>query len=866
MFHTYWLRGFRGLSLRQGRRVPRPRSGRNILVLEGLERRILPGFIAPLSFDAGPAPVSVAVGDFNGDRIPDLAIANAGISPNYNGSLSVLLGNGDGTFRPAVNYAVGIHPLSVAVGDFRHNGLLDVAIANAGTAPYYTDGSVTVLLGNGDGTFRAAVYYAAGTAPNSLAVGDFRHNGILDLAVADNGDVVGQGSGVSVLLGNGDGTFRAAVNYAAGIRPSSVAVGDFNGDGFPDLAVTNYNGVGVLLGNGDGTFRAAVNYPAGGYGLSVAAGDFRHNGILDLAVANLFTVSVLLGNGDGTFQPAQNFSAGSGPLSAAIGHFHDPSLLDLAVANSGGSVVSALLGNGDGTFQSPRSFYAGGSPAAVAVEDFNGDGFADLAVANGSNVTVLLGNGDGSFLGAPSYGAGGPPQSVAVGDFRHNGILDLAVANYVFNGSVRVLLGNGDGSFGPAVSYCTGIESVSVAVGDFRHNGVLDLAVANLDGTVSVLLGNGNGTFWTAVNYATGSQSASVAVGDFNGDGFPDLVVANALSGTVSVLLGNGDGTFRAAVNYAVGNNPRSVAVGDFRHNGIVDLAVANFQFVGDNLSILLGNGDGTFQSPRSFYAGSYPASVAVGDFRRNGIVDLAVANDGGVSVLLGNGDGTFGMAVNYAAGSYPASVAVGDFNSDGFSDLVVANPAGVRVLLGKGDGSFQTTNVSYIAGSSLSSVAVGDFNGDGWPDLAIANAGSNDVSILLNDGSWPAYPGASPGPGGRLHRLDTATNVGDVGTALVSGIPTPTQIGRPETMRAGAGLGPTLALTILDSMFARPVGINSVSGWAAGMEPPAIALSPARARSQGVTPWMLDDLLGWRDWPGTQMLQEEAEPVLGIE
>jgi hypothetical protein len=515
----------------------------------------------------------------------------------------------------------------------------------------------------------------------------------------------------------------------------------------------------------------------------------------------------------------------------------------------------------------------------VAVGDFNRDGALDLAVANfnSNNVSVLLGKGDGTFRGAPniSFGRYSSPSSVAVGNFHGDGTSDLAL---VAAGRVSVALGNGDGTFRAPVSYDAGVGPVAVAAGDFKHNGILDLAVADegtyptYEGSVSVLFGNGDGSFQTARTLATGWRSHSIAVGDFNGDGILDLAVANYGSfgnaGSVSVLLGNGDGSFRAAVNYWAGGWPVSVAVGDFDRDVTADLAVANGSDA-NTVSVLLANSDGTFRPAVSYPVGRHAASVAVGDFRHNGILDLVVANQASnsVSMLLGNGDGTFQPAVNYDAGSQPVSVVVGDFNGDGILDLAVASSSNaVRVLLGKGDGSFQITNVSYIPGRTPRSLAVGDFNGDGWPDLAVANEFSGDVSILLNDGSWPAYPGASPGPGGRRRRPDTATNVGDVGTALVSGIPTPTQIGYPETMRAGAALGPPLALTILDSMFARPVGINSVSGRAAEMEPPAIARSPARARSQGVTPWMLDDLLGWHDCPGTQMLQEEAEPVLGIE
>jgi hypothetical protein len=328
----------------------------------------------------GSEPFSVAVGDFNGDGMQDLAVVNFDSN-----EVSVLLGNGDGTFQSARNFATGNAPLSVAAGDFNGDGWLDLAVANSGS------NNISVLLGNGDGTFRPARNFLAGSTPDWLVVGDFNGDGAADLAVSnwDSNDV-------SLLLGNGDGTFEAAGSFAVGRQPYALAMGDFNRDGSLDLATANFNSndVSVLLGNGNGTFQDARNFAAGLAPDSVAVGDLNGDGRLDLAVSNWVSndVSVLLGNGDGSFQFPRSFWAGSIPLSGVVGDFNGDGLLDLAVTNYESSDVLVFLGYGDGSFQPPRTFSTDRAPVSIAVGDFNGDGRVDLAVANhdSNDVSVLL--------------------------------------------------------------------------------------------------------------------------------------------------------------------------------------------------------------------------------------------------------------------------------------------------------------------------------------------------------------------------------------------------------------------------------------------------------------------------------------------
>ena len=731
--------------------------------VEQLGDRRLPSFTgAALSFDAGTAPTSVAVGDFNGDGVPDLAVADSGDFNTNNGAgVSVLLGNGDGTFQPARAFAAGKHPVSVAAGDFNGDGIPDLAVANEGSYPNYSDSSMSVLLGNGDGSFQTARTLATGNKAAAVVVGDFTGDGILDLAVANENS-----NDVSVFLGNGDGSFQTARRFAAGANPAALAVADFNRDGIPDLAVANlipFSGtVSILAGNGDGSFQSPVQFAVGFAPDAVAVGDFNGDGLPDLAVANSAafggtpSVSVLVGHGDGTFQTASTVRVGQVPTSVAVGDFNGDGIPDLAVATEIDNIVGVLVGNGDGTFRPPQNVpvgYSDTGPAAVAVGDFTGDGVLDLAVANSSDnsVSVVLGHGDATFQEAPTYAAGAHPFSITVGDFNGDGISDLAVTDDRPSGTVNVLLGNGDGSFRRPVSYYAGYKPDTLVVGDFNGDGILDLAVANYNypvGTVSVLLGNGDGSFRPPAMYTVGIEPTSLAVADFNGDGHLDLVAANGLE--VDVLLGNGDGSFRPYTTYAAGNHPFFVAVGDFNGDGIPDIVASDQgdgQSNGTGLSVLLGNGDGSFQAPHSLAFGSVPGSVAVADFNGDGIADLALPIGHEMGVLLGNGDGTFQPPRMFPTGGFfgPYNVAVGDFNGDGIQDLAVTDGGGVKVLLGNGDGTFQRSPVSYLAGDSPHALAAADFNGDGKQDVAVANLFSDDVSILLNDGLWSVGPGTGP-------------------------------------------------------------------------------------------------------------------------
>ncbi len=347
---------------------------------------------------------------------------------------------------------------------------------------------------------------------------------------------------------------------ATGTTPFSIATGDFNHDGFPDLAVANSgdNTVGIVLGKGDGTFQPQVSYAAGDGAYAIAAGDFNGDGYLDLAVTNFSvnTVSILLGNGDGTFQTQRTYATGGGPDAIAISDFDGDGNLDLAITNQTDATLSILLGKGDGTFQTQRAVAVGNGPDSVIVGDFNNDGNPDLVVANNTDNTVeiLLGGGEGTFDAQATWDLNiFRPTSLAAADFNADGNLDLAVA--CANGGVTVLLGDGKGGWEPTtIAAGAGVSPEAVIAGNFsgQTSGLVDPDLAVVDAatnSVTVLANNGPGWFtgtgskaFTAVgHYTTGGGPLALAEGDWNGDGLTDLAVLNDRDATVSVLL-NGSG------------------------------------------------------------------------------------------------------------------------------------------------------------------------------------------------------------------------------------------------------------------------------------------------------------------------------------
>jgi hypothetical protein len=356
-----------------------------------------PAMLATVFDPASGSPIPdnsaryVVSADFNQDGIPDLAVANLAV----NGTINVSIGNGDGTFQSPVNYSVGVNPQMLAVADVNADGASDLIVANECAQPACTTSSVMVLLGNGDGTFRAPISFEVGCYAAFVTVGDFNRDGWLDLAVSDQ-----QEGKVSILLGTGDATlFGPPSFYPVGSLPEGIAIGDFDQDSRLDLAVSNSGDgtLSILFGNGDGTFQSQqiVSLPGSVSPYWLASADLRNIGTVDLVVPDVGSsnkVYVLLGNGDGSFEPAVGYPVDAAPDGVSVGDINGDGIVDLVVPNTGAGQVSVLLGDGAGTFAPKTDYAVGTNPTFVALADLNGDGQVDLATSDSgsSTATILL--------------------------------------------------------------------------------------------------------------------------------------------------------------------------------------------------------------------------------------------------------------------------------------------------------------------------------------------------------------------------------------------------------------------------------------------------------------------------------------------
>ncbi len=859
--------------------VPQPPASFDVLLGNGDG-----SFQSALANGAGDDPTSMVSADFNNDGKLDLAVTNGAA-----GTVTILLGNGGGSFTSAGAFPAGPDPFALVADDFNGDGRTDLAVLDRIPQPLggLPEGQITILLGNGDGTFQPGpVLSWDGFDPTYLVAGDFTGNGKIDLAVASGGDVF-------LFMGNGDGMFQPAREYPTITDANALVTGYFNGGNQLEIAAIGA-GVSVLTFNRDGSLRSRIESPpldlyngspitAGDEVLTATSADFTGSGVPDIAVAYQGGFTVLLGNGDGTFRvgswyPLSYDLGGTTPPEPIIaGDFNGDGRVDLAVlaegdVNSGyspapqsGGAVFILMGSGDGTFTSTTAYYIGRFPGGLAAGNFYGDGQTDLATADqvSGTVSVLFGNGDGTFRGAGAVdllprsnpvladvngdgtddvlvvdGAGDilyrqgipgqpvafePPVTINPNDpsrdiaWVPNTIDGPLLASVDANDDNIALYAYSGGGFVYLRSLATGQIPAEIIPADLTGSGWDDLVVSNAgDGTLSVFLnsgpagvGTGSGQpFLPAVTLSVGLGTSDVEAVDTTGDGELDLVVTNNFTGQVSVLRNLGDGQFAAPVPYRAGTgwsaiDPGSspevasqeatagVAGGPIVPGGPTDLVTIN---AGSNTLDILDNlGGGRFADPVTIPTPGPALVVRMGDFADNGIEDVAALGPAGLFVYLGDGKGGFLPPTTYAVPAGADGLTVANLTGDGKLDLLVGDSYGdVLIFLGNGNGTFQPYReatqtvalavadltgdgskdiiyadpgldrvvVDYGAGNASvlgdqstgllepGAVALADLNGDGIPDLIVANSGSNNVLIYPGLGNGQFGPAVNGGHG----------------------------------------------------------------------------------------------------------------------
>jgi len=731
-------------------------------------------------------------------------------------------------FSGGVGIATGSLPVAVMAADLNGDGKPDIASVNE------SSNSITVALGNGDGTFGAPATSTVGNQPDGITAGDFNRDGILDLAVANYAD-----SSVSILLGVGDGSFQSAHSYTVGSSALAVAVADWNGDGIPDLAVATFSDVKILLGNGDGTFHAPVSYIAGSNPFALAVGDFNADGKADLAVANdsSGSISIFLGRGDGTFLPAATYNVGASPRSIATGDWNEDGKTDLAVANFGSNDISILMGNSDGTFQPAVSYSnpPGASPTGVMASDVNGDGHADLLIAyygNGWRFNVSLGSGAGTFSSADWESAGAGAYGLAVADFNGDGSVDLAIAGggtnsvLVFAGHAATLSLSGDGQSTIAgTQFASRLRATVVDAGLKAIPGVFVGMTAPASGagaTLSPVNGSITDASGVAAQDATanrnlGAYTISVNAGLLHtsfhetnilgpaavltpanatqrtrvGTAFPKPlqvtvtdIAGNLLSGVTVTFTAPASSASATLSSTTAATNASGVAsvtatanaaAGPYTVTAAVGAVTTSFSLTNQGaalLSLSASTSSTTLSSPVTLTAAVTPAAATGTVSFYDGVSFLGTrtlsggaatlttstlatgvrklrATYSGDSVYSGTASNSATVTVTVLASNYlvpkpsvplggaPTAVLAGDFNGDGNLDLAaVTTAAKIQVLLGNSDGTFQSP-VSYNTGVVQQAVAVGDFNGDGKPDLITSSAAFFTLFIGNGDGTF---------------------------------------------------------------------------------------------------------------------------------
>lgn len=681
------------------------------------------------------------------------------------------------SFRTSVGDTIFGGAESMTTADLDGDGIPDMIY------PSGQSGVVVVFYGLGDGLFDFQREFATGNVPVAAAVADYDGDGFQDIATVDS-----TSSTISVILGTGDRDFFSdpifsiprscsGTNEACefvfdcplgqtcdehGVSsPNAIVAADLNGDGQPDLAIVSGEAQGevaVAFNAGEGRFSGASPSPYTTQAASraIAVADVNGDGRPDLLTANrdASSISVLLNAGSGIFHTAESYPAGEAPVSLALADFDGDGNLDVVVANRNTDQFSVLAGDGEGAFGAPTAFLAGLFPSGIASGDFDGDGNADVAVSNklSYDVTVGFGDGQGGFVRRSYLGPTGPEMVAAV-PVSGAGPADLIVLGKSGEGDrYSVLLTQPPRSFVGVETVRTGSNPNSVCAGDIGGDGVPDLVVSSASSTNLTVIRTVD-SIPVPVSLDLGGATYAVLLADLDFTGRPDLLVS--VSGEVggdrlAVAPADGRGGFGEISLYNVADAAASIEVGDFNEDGLLDVAMTQGDV--ESVAILIRTAEGGFLPPQEIVLRPlgdpdpyFPRGVATADLDGDGHLDLAIAEfrDLGVlSVVYGRGDGTFELPpVSLPSGRRPLAVAIVDLDEDGILDILTANEdtAGLVIHRGVGGRSYATP-VTLGAGRVPAGLTLRDFTGDNILDVTVADRTDDRNIIRPGGGNPPSY------------------------------------------------------------------------------------------------------------------------------
>lgn len=696
--------------------------------------------------DTAGKPLGALAARFDGDQHPDVIVVELESDNAW-----FLRGRGDGTFDDARGPIFVDHdPLVLAAGDFDEDRHLDLALARSPEG----SGWLTVVLGNGDGSFGAPVLNARlndfGVA---IAVADLNEDG--------HADLIGSYSQTSIAMfpGNGDGTFGELQEIATGTRTPIIRPIDLDGDNHLDLFLvqTSSDRVAVMRGRGDGTFEAAVTYASGDSPAYLALDDINQDGETDAILESIisFDVRIMLGTGNGAFGPPRSFaSIGMAQLVTSL-DLNDDSRPEVIAATAPQGVASLSLFPvfADGSLAAAENLI-GDSASGGVVADTNGDAVADLVVAMPAALRV------GSFLHLDQrYGPAvlSPPLPfpvgrLAAGDFDGDGVVDLLAAAATIRAAAW-LRGNGDGTFALATSLplTSGGGIAGVIATDFDGDGRLDAILAHADGKIVAFRGRGDGGFDEPSVTLNVASAIAPAHGDFNSDGFQDLVTANTRQSAITVLLGDGRGAFTPGPSIPAASQLVSLLAADFDLDGNDDVAFADS--TNSRVGIALNDGSGQFLDPLLMSSGERQMSLAARDVSADSRPDLLVALQEAAVVKAFINDGSFAAGAQAGVGQNPIATFSADFDGDGRYDVGTINDTTGTIA----------TVVRNIGGTQI---ARADGNGDGRVGAAdlvaiVHELGEGEAKRVDTSGrGFPATAGADADGDGLISKQDARSTV----------------------------------------------------------------------------------------------------------